>query len=64
MLQNKKDIDILATVTQSHFDPDYVFEYQKGFNIAAAFTAYDSNPEPIYDDTYGELVFNHYYWGK
>ena len=31
--------------------------------MAVAFTAYDSNPEPILDPTYGELVFNHFMWG-
>lgn len=64
VLKNKKDVDILSTVTHAHFDPDYIFDFQKGFNIAAGFTAYDSNPEPIDDPRYGELVFNHYYWGK
>ena len=46
-----------------HFDPDYVFDYSQKFNIAVAFTAYDSNPEPILDPTYGELIFNHFEWG-
>ena len=63
VLENKKDIDILATTTQAHFSSDYIFDKDRGFNIAAAFTAYDSNPEPIDDPRYGELVFNHYYWG-
>ena len=62
-MQNKKDVDILSTTTHAHYDPDYIFTNKKGFNIAAAFTAYDSNPEPILDETYGQLVFNHYYWG-
>ena len=35
-----------------------------GLNIAAAFTAYDSETEPIDDPTIGEIVFNHYKWGK
>lgn len=33
------------------------------FNIAAAFTGFDSETEDILDPTYGELVFMHYYWG-
>ena len=64
MLQNKKDVDILSTVTHAHFTPDFIFNAERGFNIAAAFTAYDSNPEPIMDERYGTIVFNHYYWGK
>ena len=31
--------------------------------MAAAFTAYDSETENILDPSYGELVFNHYFWG-
>ena len=53
VLKNKKDVDILQTTADSEYDPDYVFDYKKGFNVAAAFTAYDSNPEPILDDTIG-----------
>ena len=63
VLKNKKDVDILSTISDSQFDPDYLFNFEKGFNIAAALTAYDSNPEPILDETIGELVFNHYFWG-
>lgn len=39
------------------------FTEKQGFNFAVAFSAYDDNPEPILDPEYGELVFNHYYWG-
>ena len=53
VLQNKKDVDILATTTHSYYNPDFIFDKSKGFNIAAAFTAYDSNPEPIDDERYG-----------
>ena len=35
-----------------------------GFNVAAAFTAYDNESENILDPSYGELVFNHYWWGS
>ena len=47
------------------YSPDFTFSHQnRGFNIAAGFTAYDANPEPILDPTYGELVFNHFRWGQ
>ena len=36
-----------------------------GFSIAAMFTAYDDNPEPILDDpTYGELLIRYTRWGE
>ena len=35
----------------------------KGFAFAAAFTAYDGDPEPILEPEYGEIVFNHFSWG-
>ena len=67
VLWNKKDVDVLSTVNDNYFTPDtpgYIIDYKtNGFNIAAAFTAYDSETEEILDPTYGELVFKHYYWG-
>ena len=63
ILINRKDIDVLSTVNDSHYNEDFVFKYEDGFNLAVALTAYDSNPEPILDPRIGELVFNHYSWG-
>ena len=63
VLVNKKDIDILSTINEKYFDPDYELNFSNGFNIAAAFTAFDSETEDILDPTYGELVFMHYFWG-
>ena len=63
VLINKKDVDILSTLNDNFFTPDDVIDYKSGFNIAAAFTAYDSETEDILDPTYGEIVFMHYYWG-
>ncbi len=61
----RKDVNILTTINDMYFTPDYVFSFEKnGFNFAAAFTAYDSNPEPILDPTYGSLRFYHYRWGQ
>ncbi len=60
----KKDVNILTTINDMFFTPDYVFSYEtNGFNFAAGFTAYDSNPEPTLDPTYGSLLFYHYRWG-
>jgi len=63
VLLNSKDVDVLSTVNDMHFSPDDEFTYDNGFSIAAGFTEYDSNPEPILDPTIGEVVFNHYRWG-
>ena len=63
VLINKKDVDILSTVNDNFFTPDDVLNYSNGFNIAASFTAFDSETEDILDPTYGEIVFMHYYWG-
>ena len=62
-LIKRKDVDILSTVKDMHYSPEDEFSYKNGFNFAVAFTAYDSNPEPILDPTYGEIIFNHYEWG-
>ena len=59
----KKDVDVLSTTTDLFYDDDYVFGYEDGLNIGVAFTAYDSEREWILDETYGELVFNHFSWG-
>ena len=63
VLLQKKDVDILSTINLNFFTQDDVFDYEKGFNIAIGLTHYDSNQEPVDDDSYGEIVFNHYSWG-
>lgn len=40
------------------------FSYDKGLNIVVALTFDDNNPEPIDDPTIGQVVFNHYNWGR
>ena len=59
----KKDVDILSTINDGAFDADFVFDYDSGLNFAFAFTAYDSNPNPILNETIGNIQFNHYKWG-
>lgn len=59
----KKDVDIMASLNEGVFDESYEFTHEQGFAVAVAFTAYDSNPEPILDKAIGELVFEHYTWG-
>ena len=64
ILINKKDFDIFSTVVEHSFDSDFVFSHKEHrFNIAAAFTAYDSETEPILDPRVGTLEFKAYEWG-
>ena len=63
ILINKKDVDILSTVNEDFYSSDDTWSSKNGFNIAAAFSAYDSETEWILDPTYGSLVFNHFSWG-
>lgn len=49
----KKDVDIMSSVIESHFNDSYVFSHANGLNVAVAFTAYDSEREPILDKSIG-----------
>ena len=60
---NKKDVDVFSTISDLHYTDDFVFSSEQGLNIAAAFTAYDTDTEWILDETYGEILFNHFSWG-
>ena len=63
VLVAKKDVDMLSAVLDYYYDEDFTFNYNNGFNIAVAFTAYDDETEWILDDSYGEIVFNAFSWG-
>ena len=64
VLRDKKDVDILSAINDSFYDETYTLNYKEnGFNIAAAFTEYDSETEDILPIEYGEIVFMHYFWG-
>ena len=63
ILLNKKDVDVLTAKKDLYFSADYQFDYKDGFNVAVAFTAYDSNPDWILDSSIGEIYFNHFQWG-
>ena len=52
----------MSSTQSGYYDDSYVFSYEQGFNIAIAFTAYDSETEPILDRSYGEIVFREYEW--
>ena len=59
----KKDISIQYSTQDAYFTHEDVFDFSRGLNIGLAFTAYDSETEPILDPSYGRIVFNAYTWG-
>ena len=63
VLLMRKDVDVISTVNDLHFDDSFIFKSENGFNVAEAFTRYDDEKEWILDPSYGELLFNSYTWG-
>ena len=63
VLLNSRDVNLITTTTFNAVTNTETFDSSTGFNIAVAFSAYDSETEPIDDPTVGELIFNHYKWG-
>ena len=59
----KTDIKIMLQTDDMHFDEMDRFTAKMGFNIAVAFTAYDSEQDWILDERYGELVVKSFSWG-
>ena len=57
-------MDVVQILHDTYYDDDYEFSYKDGFNIAAAFTAYDNEEERTLDPSYGELVFEVTEWGN
>ena len=64
LYNRKRDVDVISTVNDMFYDFNDQFNHrQNGFNFAVAFSAYDNDPEPRLDPSYGKLQFNHYEWG-
>ena len=53
VLLHKKDVNILSTIKDLHYNEDFIFDSSNGLNIAVAFTAYDDEKEWILDPSYG-----------
>ena len=64
ILVNKREVDLIYMTASNALTYTDKFDSSMGFNIAAAFTAYDDETEPIDDPTVGSVVFNHYKWGE
>ena len=61
---NKQKMEILMTTEQQYLNDSFEFKTKNGFTIATMFTAYDDNPNPILDPTYGELLIRYTRWGE
>lgn len=61
-LMTRKDVDILSTISDYHFNEMDRFGYENGFNVAVAFTDYSHDTEWQLDPTYGTLTINSYSW--
>ena len=58
VLIQRKDVDVTTSVKNLHFDDSFVFEAKNGFNVAVAFTSYDSEREWILEPAYWERPQN------
>ena len=63
LINSNDEVHIVEAARLNHFQEDNVFNYKMGFNAAVAFTAWDSEREPILDPTIGELYFYYIEWG-
>ena len=57
------DSTIIQSVQDSYFTDEKVHGQDDGFQLAFGITAYDGNPEPIDDPTYGRIVARYETWG-
>ena len=64
VLVNRLDAELITQTNFNALTESDEFDSSKGFNIAAAYSAYDGETDPIDDLTVGEVVFNHYKWGR
>ena len=60
----KKYIDVKTTMNYNYISSNYVFDAEKGLDMAVAFSAYDNEKENILDKSIGELAFFAYEWGE
>ena len=62
-LINRGDVEMRTVVIDAHLNDDFIFDHERGLNVAAALTAYDNEQEMILDQSYGQIVFELYSWG-
>ena len=61
---NKTDDYVMTSIQDNFFSLDYSFGFEQGFNVAVAFTAFDTNEENILTPDIGKIVFRQYAWGE
>ena len=60
ILEGKKSVDILQAVKEKHFDDSYIFQAERGLNIAVALK--DNESFHTIDPSYGRIVFHKKSW--
>ena len=60
----RTDDYVMASTQDSFFDLDYRFGFEQGFNIAIAFTSFDSKNENILTPDIGRIVYKQFAWGS
>ena len=64
VLHSRSEYTVNKAIQEFHFVVEDVYDTSEGFKVAAAFTAYDGNPEPIEDPRYGTIEFYHKWWNE
>ena len=58
ILEGKKSIDIVQAVLEDHFDSDFVYSAEEGFNFAlAVFNPFDLTTLQSLDPSFGRIRF-------
>ena len=66
ILEGRKSVDILSAVQEDHYDEEFVFSGEQGFNVAVAVVDPFASPDQLeqVDPSYGRIVFSTLEWGK
>ena len=64
IMEGKKSVDIVQAVIENHFDDEYVFDSEKGFNFAVAvFNPFDPSTHKLPDPQFGRIKVSKLTWG-
>lgn len=63
ILVNRQDFNIKQYTRENFYDSSFSFSQIDGFQVAAAVTSFDGNPNPIEDPTYGTVKIYMKQWG-
>ena len=59
ILISRKDVDIVLSVRENYFDDNEKFAGRQGFNIAVAFTGFDTIRESVLLPQFANIVFEY-----